>query len=413
MLSRVFRVCLDLGSNSWRLTRLNRRRFSEAKFSDKDILGEFDASFNYNRTLYWHPSDQPKALERLVSKIDYIDAVVEVRDARIPLSSINPRLSEALGAKPRLVVYNKVDLASQSFDWDRFCGEIKKYASDEIVCTQAITSHNINNILDWAKKTALKYPHLYPYMCLVVIGPPNVGKSTLINKLRERGVRGRSTLEVGPNAGVTRTVQTRIRVSLDPPIYLVDTPGIFEPHLSHPINALKLALTGALKDTRIEPIDAADYLLYRMNATSHSKHIYTSYLGLNTHIEKLSQLLEILAEKYNINSGERTIRTSRLEGIAENEDLEYALDFKDRKLISRRNPDSKYNFDQAALKLIHMFRAGVLGQFTFDDCSPNIISNIYSYGGPAATLTARRFSGPKSKKSRKRPRSKPPQRKKI
>ena len=79
---------------------------------------------------------------------------------------------------------------------------------------------------------------------MVVVGLPNVGKSSLINTLRRLGVNKGKVAAVGPIAGVTRRIQTRVKIHQDPDIYLVDTPGIFDPYVSTPMEGLKIALTG-------------------------------------------------------------------------------------------------------------------------------------------------------------------------
>lgn len=410
-------ILSKLGSCLWKGRKLGWRSVSgkitersDPIFSDAEILGELDASYEYNRTLYWRPSDQVRAFERLISRIDYIDAIVEMRDARIPLSSINPQFSEYLGSKPRLVAYNKADLSSPEFDWDGFSNNLQRHTGEEVIHMQAANSNNIDKIMHWAKDLAMKNPHLYPFMCLIVVGLPNVGKSTVINKLREKGVRGKKTLRVGANAGVTRSVQTRIMISREPPIYLVDTPGIFEPHFSHPVNSLKLALTGALKDTMIDPMAAADYLLHRINATQETRDLYTSYYGLARPVEKVTELLEVVALRFSKYNASKYVMASKVDGLVDSGDLEYVFSIADRKAMHRREIDSKYNLSLAALELIYAFREGSLGRFTLDDCSSRVMDAVFSRGGPALTLTARRFTkyrpplrtDQKKKKGRKR-----------
>jgi ribosome biogenesis GTPase A len=89
---------------------------------------------------------------------------------------------------------------------------------------------------EWTSKDKCKsFPERYPYLSMVVVGLPNVGKSSLINALRKLGVNKGKVAQVGPTAGVTQRIQTRVKIHEDPPIYLVDTPGIFDPYVASPM----------------------------------------------------------------------------------------------------------------------------------------------------------------------------------
>lgn len=102
-------------------------------------------------------------------------------------------------------------------------------------------------------------------MSLVVVGIPNVGKSTIINSLRHLGVKKGKVTQVGAVAGVTRRIQTRVKIWEDPPIYLYDTPGIYDPHVGSPLEGMKIALAGSTRDHLTQTIHVADYLLFRLN----------------------------------------------------------------------------------------------------------------------------------------------------
>lgn len=91
---------------------------------------------------------------------------------------------------------------------------------------------------------SLNDPVRFPSVTMVIVGLPNVGKSSMLNALRRIGVRGRRVAPVAPFAGVTTSIQNRVRVSEDPPVYITDTPGIFDPHVIDPVQGLKIALTG-------------------------------------------------------------------------------------------------------------------------------------------------------------------------
>lgn len=114
-------------------------------------------------------------------------------------------------------------------------------------------------------------PQMYPTLSMVLVGLPNVGKSSLLNRLRHVGLNKGKVAMVGPNAGVTRVIQTRVKICDSPSIYLVDTPGIFCPNVSNPIDGLKIALTGGTKDRLTDELYVSDYLLFRLN--NHAKNI--------------------------------------------------------------------------------------------------------------------------------------------
>ncbi len=86
--------------------------------------------------------------------------------------------------------------------------------------------------------------------------------------------KGGQASMVGPNAGVTRALQTRIRISEEPPIYLYDTPGIMDPHVKDPMQAIKIALTGGTKDRLVDDVHVADYLLFELNKRGNTEYVY-------------------------------------------------------------------------------------------------------------------------------------------
>ncbi|KAJ3045797.1 Mitochondrial GTPase [Rhizophlyctis rosea] len=202
----------------------------------------FRTEFDHSSKIRWHPTHQSKALRQLKDGLHHIDMIVEMRDARIPVTSINPAFEDVLGRRERLVVYNKADLANHN---TRKVGT--KYRNENsILWTTANVGSNVKMIIEHAIDKCKREPHRYPYLSMIIVGVPNVGKSTMMNKLRELGVHKGKASEVGMRAGVTRKIQTRVKIWEDPAIYLVDTPGIFDPHYSHPIEGLKIALTGML-----------------------------------------------------------------------------------------------------------------------------------------------------------------------
>lgn len=130
-----------------------------------------------------------------------------------------------------------------------------------------------------------------PELTLMIIGVPNVGKSSLINILRNRHLRAKSAAAVGAVAGITRSVLNRIKISEMPPIYLIDTPGILEPKVKDVESGLRLALCGCLQDHLVGNDVIADYLLFWMN--KNSKFQYMELLGLK---EPCDDILTVLTD---------------------------------------------------------------------------------------------------------------------
>ncbi|ORX65973.1 hypothetical protein DL89DRAFT_307859 [Linderina pennispora] len=127
------------------------------------------------------------------------------------------------------------------------------------------TDTNINKSVKRAVKMAKADPVKYPQFAIMVVGMPNVGKSSLINALRRIGVNRGKAVSTGAKPGVTRTMSSKVKVFESPPVYLVDTPGVMMPFIADPVTAIKVALTGGIKDNIADELVLADYLLYRLN----------------------------------------------------------------------------------------------------------------------------------------------------
>ncbi|KAJ3270491.1 Mitochondrial GTPase [Terramyces sp. JEL0728] len=294
----------------------------------------FRTTFDFNSKIFWYPPHQAKALMQLKNGIHHIDLIVEVRDARIPLTCLN---SVILNRK-KLVVYNKVDLANPQMlpGLEEF---LYKHRQEDVIFTKANEGFNIKSILK------------FPYLSVVVVGAPNVGKSTLINQLRNLGMKKKKVTQVGPKAGVTRMIQTRVKIHPDPPIYLTDTPGIFNPIVSTPTECLKIALTGGTNDSLTTQINVADYLLFRLNNSKNYKY-YCQLLDMEP-TDNIYDLLLRVCKKYEFQVDENT-RINRL------------LDIKD------------YDMDKAAEVFVGLYRNGHLGRMTLDDCSKQGLEEFFN-----------------------------------
>lgn len=193
--------------------------------------------------IQWFPGHMKKTQELIAENIKLVDLIIEVLDARIPLSSQNPLLQEIIGDKPKLIALTKSDLAADLNLWLKYFGE-KNIAA---VAIDSIKGAGIKNLIAAAKKIAQPKTHKLEKFGAkprsaraMIVGVPNVGKSTLINRLA--GVN-RAKAENRP--AVTRSKQW---IKIDNGLDLLDTPGILYHKFDDKDVALKLAWTYAIND---------------------------------------------------------------------------------------------------------------------------------------------------------------------
>lgn len=197
-------------------------------------------------TIHWYPGHMVKARRMVQENLKLVDVVVELLDARIPVSSRNPVIDDILADKLRIVVLNKSDLAEkeQTDKWRaHFIGE----GGYPCVIIDAQSGKGVSTLVEKAQESAediiakivAKGRNPRPVR-LMMVGIPNVGKSSLINKLA-----GKGSTKTGDRPGLTRGKQW-IRVARG--LELLDTPGILWPKFEDPEVGFKLAVTGAIKD---------------------------------------------------------------------------------------------------------------------------------------------------------------------
>lgn len=195
-----------------------------------------------NPTLQWFPGHMKKAQQLIQDNLKLVDIVIELLDARIPLSSQNPMLRDIIQDKPRLIVLNKADLAANVDAW------LKKFREETpTVAVDAVKGTGIKQLIALAKSLAESKTHKLikhgakPRAArAMIVGIPNVGKSSLINRLA-----GMNHAKIENRPGVTRAKQwIKIADGLD----LLDTPGILYPKFDDADVALKLSWTYAISD---------------------------------------------------------------------------------------------------------------------------------------------------------------------
>ncbi len=201
--------------------------------------------------IQWFPGHMHKASKEIKQKLPEMDLLIEVLDARLPGSSENPMIAKLRGDKPCIKVFNKSDLADPKLteQWQRYFEQdkgiktlcVNRTQTDKIKQISKL-AHNMINISD----ARVKEIHA------MIVGIPNVGKSTIINSLT-----GRTIAKTGNEAAVTRQ-QQRIKISDD--VVLFDTPGLLWGNIINEHTGYRLAISGAIKDTAFEHEDAAFYL---------------------------------------------------------------------------------------------------------------------------------------------------------
>ncbi|KAK8213938.1 P-loop containing nucleoside triphosphate hydrolase protein [Phyllosticta capitalensis] len=282
-------------------------------------------------------------LSKMKSMLSGIDLIVECRDYRVPLSSYNPLIEETLAGRERMVIYTKADLGKAQDKRGRTANSkdmriIRDWLAPTPVKFTDKNSKSVKDVLKFAKDYAFQNGSPVGTR-MMVVGMPNVGKSTLLNNLRWEGVRKAKAAPTGAQPGITRKVASSVKIAEGDDerggLYLVDTPGVFIPYVPDPEAMLKLALCGCVKDTIIPPQVLADYLLYHINVNDP-----TLYAQYNEPTNDINVLLEAMAK-----------RSGRLKpgGI----------------------PDT----EATALWMIQRWRNGQLGTFILDHVSDAGLSN--------------------------------------
>jgi len=234
-------------------------------------------------SIQWYPGHMTRTKRKLHEQIRWVDVVLEICDARLPLSSRNPLLRELLGNKPFLLLLNKADLADaeKTRYWLDILGK-----DGPALAVSALTGSGIKLIVGTLEKVlaekmerlAAKGVRERPIRAIVV-GIPNIGKSSLINQLT-----GGSQAKTGNKPGVTRGNQW---IRIHPRVELLDTPGMLWPKFDDPQVGRKLAVTGAVKDEVFDQEELSQWLI--------------AWLGQN-YREQLEQHYGLPVEEINLES---------------------------------------------------------------------------------------------------------------
>ena len=274
--------------------------------------------------IQWFPGHMTKTKRQIEADLKLVDAVAEIVDSRIPESSRNPVISDITGSKPSIILLNKCDYADE-----KVTAEWQKYYTAQgykaMICdcrsgkgVKAFTP-NVKNLLSdlLAKRKAKGI--VGQSLRVMVVGIPNVGKSSFINRISKAG-----KTKVEDRPGVTRGAQW---VSLDKELELLDTPGILWPKFDDQQVAIKLGYTGAIKDDVMDVCELADNLL---------GYLWENYKG-------------------------NVIARYKLDENTEKPDLEM-IARKRGMLISGGEPD----IERAAAAVLDEFRSGKLGRISLE-----------------------------------------------
>lgn len=274
-------------------------------------------------TIQWFPGHMAKAKREVTEKLKFVDIVFELVDARLPISSRNPMLDQIIQQKPRIILLNKGDLADpkETARWQQYFQK-QGYAS---LIVNAQQGKGIKNIVPEAKKVLAEKivhrsarglkPQAIRAMC---IGIPNVGKSTIMNRLVKKNIA-----KTGNRPGITKGQQW---LKSGEELELLDTPGILWPKFEDAEIGRKLALTGAIKDNLLHMDDLAIYGL----------SFWQSFYPQN-----LAKRYALSEQELNLPEAELLMKITEKRGLRE-------------------------DYERGSELIIQEIRSGKLGRFTLD-----------------------------------------------
>ena len=273
------------------------------------------------KNINWYPGHMKKTRELIQNSIKMVDVVIEVIDARIPGSSRNPIINQLVEGKPRVIILNKKDLSdpNQNKKWiEKFAGE-----GNNAIELNSMSGEGVNRLYSLLEKlhgevikTKLNRP-----LRMMIVGVPNAGKSSLINRMT-----GRKSTQTGDRPGVTKGKQW---LTISGGMQLLDTPGILWPKFEDPKVGLNLAYCGSIKE---EILDVSDLAL--------------------SFIETMQERYpELFMKRYKLEKlGETSLET--MEEIAEK-----------RGFIL---PGKRIDYERCARTVMDEFRSGKIGKITLE-----------------------------------------------
>ncbi|XP_060559773.1 mitochondrial ribosome-associated GTPase 1-like [Ruditapes philippinarum] len=317
------------------------RLFGNAvKFRDTFVLPK-------SAKLQWFPGHMKRGMDQIQSSLREIDAVIEVHDARIPFSGRNSNLRQVIHIRPHVLILNKCDLADLSRK-DEIVKKIKGEGVNNVLFTSCVSKHITKYVKNDIIPMMLRDVNgrerfrtdVYNRYNILVIGVPNVGKSTLLNKLMETYTKRRKCAQVGAMPGVTRSVMNKVRVNYDPDMYVVDTPGILNAHIPNTEMGMRLALCDCIPNHLVGKEVIVDYLLFWLN--KHKKFSYVDQYQMSSPTDDVMDFMMAVALKNK-----------------------FLQPYKD----GSNSTQTKYkiNFEKTSSFIIKEFQSGNFGKVMFDD----------------------------------------------
>lgn len=296
---------------------------------------------NESAKINWYPGHMAKTKKQIIGDLKLIDIVIELLDARIPISSQNPDIGEITKGKRKIVILNKCDLADEK--------ENKKwieYFSKKGIQASLVDSNSgkgidtcirqIEKIMEDIITTQVEKGRTGRKIRAMILGIPNVGKSSFINRISKR-----NTAEVGNKPGVTKQKQW---IRINDKIELLDTPGVLWPKFENEQVALNLAFTGTIKQDILQTIEIA-YELIKFLLYQEREKLCERYKLNNDYIEKI--LNQNQPENFNIY--EIMLEIGKIRGC----------------IISGGNIDE----EKTAKIILDEFKNGKLGKITIEKVS--------------------------------------------
>lgn len=254
-------------------------------------------------SINWFPGHMKKTLNMFLNELNKVDLVIEILDARIPLSSKNPEVEKLVKNKTRIILLNKVDLVDKSkiAIWEKYF--IERNLADYVLAMSVEKGFNLSSLrqiidklynekLEKMKKKGLIKTEIKAMVC----GIPNVGKSKFINKIAAKSKAG-----VGNLPGFTRGKQW---ITVNKNFYLLDTPGVLWPKFENNKVATNLAITGSIKDDILKLEDISIALLEKMNDQNLLDNIFDYYKIEKKEYIKYHELLKDIEKRLKIHTTE-------------------------------------------------------------------------------------------------------------